>query len=53
MTLIVSRDGIKDTEKIKYLGVVIDYCLNFKDLANYISKTISFKINYLYKVASE
>lgn len=46
-TIHVGTDEIERVAKIKYLGVIIDSQLSFKEHAKYICKTIGFKIGFL------
>lgn len=47
--IIVSGDQIKVDEKVKYLGITIDYRSNFRDYANYVMKTKYLKILSTFK----
>lgn len=46
-TVRINGSPIERVDKFKYLGVIIDRELKFKDHANSLIKTIAFKINYL------
>lgn len=49
MKVNLAGTDIEVVRKFRYLGVIVDYELSFKEHANHVIKTISFKINYLYR----
>lgn len=46
----IDIDKIENVNVIKYLGVMIDKHLNFREHVNYITKKISKKINFLFRI---
>lgn len=47
--IMLGNIAIEMVDKFKYLGVIIDRQLKFKEHANNLIKIISYKINYLYR----
>lgn len=46
----IKNDRIDNVDVIKYLGVMIDKHLNFREHVNYIIKKIAKKVNFLFRI---
>lgn len=51
-SIFIGQDRIEQAKKIKYLCVIVDDKLTFKDHANYVISKLSFSINFLSRCSS-
>lgn len=52
VSICIGQDRIKQVKRIKYLGVLVDDKLTFKDHANCVISKLSFSINFLSRCSS-
>ena len=50
MNLKMNDNGIKEKKSVKYLGIIMDYNLNWKDHVFELSKKVSRGIGILFKL---
>ena len=50
ITLIINKNAITEKDHVKYLGVIIDSTLTWKNHINNVSSKISKSIGLLYKI---
>lgn len=53
INIFMSGEKLEQVLEIKYLGVIVDYKLNFKSHVEYITKKIAKKINFLSRISND